>query len=33
MAYYWAVRHGERIVDRDKEYNITGEECIVMVIG
>ena len=33
MTYYWAIRNGTRIVDGDKEYEITGEELVVMFIG
>jgi hypothetical protein len=33
ITYYWAVRNGTRIVDKNKEYQITGEEGIIMFIG
>ena len=33
MTYYWAIRHGERIINGNKEYEMTGEEFVVMIIG
>jgi len=33
LTYYWAVRNGTKIVDRDSEYSITGDEPLIMIIG
>lgn len=33
LTYYWAVRNGAKIVDGDREYSITGDEPVIMIIG
>lgn len=33
ISYYWATRNGLKIVDGDKEYILSGEEVIVLLLG
>lgn len=32
-TYYWAARNGSKIIDGSKEYTLTGEEMIVMILA